>query len=586
MMMTTFRRLRLSSVAAVLLVACLFSLAACGTRRAAPSPALKARPLTPEAQANYDYLVYQDQLQRLQRHASMGKRSTLTPAEVQAITDRAEQALDRLLAADPSPRFYLEKAGLHWNDPGGPARARATLKEGLKKYPDDRLLTIYLANSYLMDNRADAAIGVMDDYLSRHADDVEATERLGQLLMDAGRDAQALDVLKKIPVAKRSPDALYAMGRVQGNLGMRKAAIASLSKAVAMDPAFTEAMVELAYQYELAKDFVAAERTYTKIMQDDSFPEARLRLINLNLKLNNPDRAMQVALEGPHTKSFILDAALMFINDGFFAQGSTVLDMLTAGGQVPAEFYFYKAVIANEGEKDPAKAMDYLAKVGKDDRLYPHALRFKAQLLHAQGHTDQALDIAAEGKKLYPDAVIFYILQSALLKGEKDTAGAEKAIREGLDRLKGDPELSFELAMLLDETGRREEGLTLMEGVLRDHPDDANALNYVGYTLAEEDRELERALVLVEKAAKLEPESGFIMDSVAWVHYKMKAYDKAWKSIGYAVDMVDDDPTIWEHYGDIARALGKKKEARKGYNYSLKYGSKYSKEVRNKLKEL
>ena len=520
--------------------------------------------------------------------SSTGSPSSLAYRSIRSsvITDRAEQALDRLLAADPSPRLYLEKAGLHWNDPGGPELARATLKDGLKQYPDDRLLTIYLANSYLMDNRADAAIGVMDDYLSRHADDVEATERLGQLLMDAGRDAQALDVLKKIPVDKRGPDALYSMGRVQGNLGMRKAAIANLTRAVEMDPAFTEAMVELAYQYELAKDYVAAEQTYTRILEGDSFPEARLRLINLNLKLNNPDRAMQVALEGPHTKAFILDAALMFINDEFYAQGSTVLDMLAAGGQVPAEFYFYKAVIANEGEKDPAKAMDYLAKVSSDDRLYPHALRFKAQLLHAQGHTDQALAMAAEGRKLYPDAAIFYILQSALLKRENDVAGAEKAIRDGLDRLKGDPELSFELAMLLDETGRRDEGLSLMEGVLRTHPDDANALNYVGYTLAEEDRDLERALVLVEKASKLEPESGFIMDSVAWVHFKRGAYDKAWESIGYAVDMVDDDPTIWEHYGDIARALGKKKQARKGYNYSLKYGNKHPEDVRKKLKEL
>jgi tetratricopeptide (TPR) repeat protein len=571
---------------AVLLVACLFALAACGSRRTTPAPPAEARQLTPEARASYDYLVYQDQLQRLQRHMSLGKRSALTPEEVRAITERAEQALDRLLAAAPSPQLYLEKAGLHWNDPGGPARARTTLKEGLKKYPDDRLLTIYLANSYLMDNRADAAIGVMDDYLSRHGDDFEATERLGQLLMDAGQDAQALDVLKRIPAGKRSPDALYSMGRVQGNLGMRKAAIANLSKAVKMDPAFTEAMVELAYQYELSKDYVAAERIYTRILKDDSFPEARLRLINLNLKLNNPDRAMQVALEGPHTKAFILDAALMFINDGFYAQGSTVLDMLAAGGQVPAEFYFYKAVIANEGEKDAAKAMDYLAKVGKDDRLYPHALRFEAQILHAQGRTDRALAIAAEGRKRYPDAAIFYILQSALLKSEKDLAGAEKAIREGLDRLKGNPELSFELAMLLDDTGRREEGLALMEGVLRTHPDDANALNYVGYTLAEEDRELERALVLVQKASALEPESGFILDSVAWVHYKMKDYGKAWENIKYAVDMVEDDPTIWEHYGDIARALGKKKEARKGYNYSLKYRSKHPEKVRKKLKEL
>ncbi len=585
MIMTTIHRFRFSPVLAVVLASCMLTLFACGGKRTTPAP-IAARQLSPEAKINYDFLVYQDQLQQLQRHAALGKRSTLTKQEVREISDQAEQALDRLIIAAPSPQFYLEKAGLHWNDPSGPIIVRATLKEGLEKFPDNRLLTIYLANSYIIDNRTDAAIGVMDDYLAKHPEDVEATERLGQILMDAGQDTQALDMLKKIPVAKRGPDALYAIGRVQGNLGMRKAAIANLTKAVEKDPSFTEAMVELAYQYELSKDYVAAEKIYTRIMQGDSFPEARLRLINLNLKLNNPDRALQVALDGPHTKSFILDATLMFINDEFFAQGSTVLDMLTANGQVPAEYYFYKAVIANDGEKDPAKALAFLAKVKKDDKLYPHALRFEAQLLHNQGHTDKALAIAAQGKELYPDGIIFYILESALLRSEKDLPGAEKSLREGLARIKGNPELSYELAILLDDSGRRKEGLALMEGVLRTHPDHANALNYVGYTLAEEGRNLERALVLVQKAALLDPESGFILDSVAWVHYKMKAYDKAWENIGYAVDIVDNDPTVWEHYGDIARAMGKTKEARKGYNYSLKFKTKHPDAVKNKLKGL
>jgi len=426
----------------------------------------------------------------------------------------------------------------------------------------------------------------MDDFLADNPDDVEATERLGQMLMDADRNTQALDVLKKIPAEKRSPDALYLMGRVQGALGMRKAAIGNLKKAVAMDPEFTEAMVELAYQYEVMKDYVAAEKTYTAILDMDAFPEARLRLVNLNLKLNNPDRALQIALDGPHAKSFILDSTLMFINEGFYAQGSTVLDMLATGDQVPAEYYFYKAVIADEGEKDPAKAMEYLEKVSKDDKLYPHALRFKAQIYHAQGDMQKALAIAAEGKKLFPDGAIFYILESFLLKNEGDLTGAEAALRQGLDRLPGNPELCYELAMLLDQTDRRPEALTLMERVLRTHPDYANALNYVGYTLAEENRELERALVLVEKAAALDPESGFILDSVAWVHYRMKNYDKAWENIQYAVDMVDDDPTIWEHYGDIAKALGKTKEARKGYNFALKFQNPHPEEIRKKLQNL
>ncbi|MDD3311401.1 tetratricopeptide repeat protein, partial [Pseudodesulfovibrio sp.] len=419
-----------------------------------------------------------------------------------------------------------------------------------------------------------------------HGDAVEATERLAQMLMDADRNPRALDLLKKIPPEKRSPDALYTMGRVQASLGMRKAAITSLKRAVELDPGFTEALVELAYQYELAKDYVAAEKAYTRILEQDAFPEARLRLVNLNLKLNNPDRALKIALEGPHTKSFILDATLMFINEDFYAQGSTVLDMLAVGGEVPAEYYFYKAVIADEGEKDPAKALGYLDKVGKDDKLYPHALRFKAQIYHAEGDTPKALSIAAEGRRLFPDGVIFYVLESSLHAGEGDLAGAEKPLRDGLARLPGNPQLTYELALLLDRTGRRAEGLEMMEQVVRSHPDDANALNYVGYTLAEEGRDLARALVLVEKAAVLEPESGFILDSVAWVHYRMQSYDKAWENIGYAVDIVDDDPTLWEHYGDIAKAMGKTREARKGYNYSLKYKTPRPAEVRKKLKGL
>ncbi|WP_272698974.1 tetratricopeptide repeat protein [Desulfovibrio sp. Fe33] len=574
-----------TALAALALLA-LLTVAGCAAGRNAAEP-MPAQPMTESAQLDYDYLVYQDLLHQLQRHAQEGGRSAMTNKEAAEIHARAAAALDRILAQAPSPQLYVEKAGLYWNHPDGTGRSRAALKEGLDKFPDNRLLTLYLANSYVADHRANDAISIMDGFLARHPDDLEARERLGQMLMDAGQDARALDVLKQIPEKKRSADALYAMGRVQGNLGMRNAAIANLKKAVAMDPEFTEALVELAYQYELAKDYVAAEDIYGSILeQSDSFPEARLRLINLNLKLNDPGKALDLALSGPPSKSFILDAVLMFINEGFFAQGSTVLDMLTSGGTVPAEYYFYKAVIADEGENDPAKALSYLGEVKETDRLYPHALRFKAQLLAAQGKESEALAVAAKGKKLFPKAEIFYILEAGLRRQTGDLPGAEASLKEGLSLLENDPELTYELAMVYEAMGRRSEGMALMETLIRTHTDHANALNYVGYTLAEENRELDRALVLVTKASSLDPENGYILDSVAWVHFKKRDLEKAWEYIGYAVDVIEKDPTIWEHYGDIAAALGKTKEARKGYNFSLKYHSPHSDEVREKLKKL
>lgn len=584
--MTHTHRIEFHATMAALMLLAFLALTGCAQKRTSTMPATD-RPLSQSAQLNYDYLLYRDQMQQLQRHVTQGKRSTLTDEQANQLHINAVEALDRILTVEPSPELYLEKAGLFWNHPEGTSRSRATLKEGLALFPDDQMLTIYLANSYIADNRVEDAINVMNEYLAKRPEDVQARERLGQMLMDAGKDAQALDVLKQIPEKERSADAIYIMGRVQGNLGMRKSAIASLKKAVAMDPEFTEALVELAFQYELAKDYVSAEKIYTSILeQNGSFPEARLRLINLNLKLNNPAKALQLTLDGPPSKSFILDAVLMFINDDFFAQGSTALDMLTSDGTTPAEYYFYKAVIADEGENDPDKALEYLDKVAKTDRLYPHALRFKAQIFSLQGKEKQALEIAIKGKELYPDAPIFYILESTLHKHSGDLTRSERALKQGLARLKNDPELTYELAMTYEAMGKRVEGLALMEIVVRSHPDHANALNYVGYTLAEENRELDRALVLVTKASALDPENGYILDSVAWVHFKKGNIDKAWEYVRYAVDVADTDPTIWEHYGDIAVAAGKIKEARKGYNYALKFGHSDTDAIKKKLKNL
>ena len=198
--------------------------------------------------------MYRDRLQQIQREVTLGDRSTLTREQAQKLQNDTVAALDRVILAAPSPQLYVEKAGLFWNHREGAGRSRAILKEGLVRFPGDRLLTVYLANSYVADDRIDDAIGVMGRIFWKS---IQATSRSGKswarCSWDAGRDAEALDVLKGIPEPERGPDALYAMGRVQGNLGMRKAAIANLKKAVAMDPEFTEAQVELAYQYELAK---------------------------------------------------------------------------------------------------------------------------------------------------------------------------------------------------------------------------------------------------------------------------------------------------------------------------------------------
>jgi len=539
--------------------------------------------ISPKAETTYNFLVYQDLAGQLNR--ALQTPGSVTREQLGKLQQQTLDALERLMVDHSSPQLYRDKAALYWTEEKNGRKARLILEEGLNKYPGDRIMTMYLVNSWLMEGKTARAASIMDAYLKERPNDMEAREKYGQMLVEVGQYADGLDQLNAIPKDKSTAETYYYRSRALGKLGDREKAIDNLKKALESYPDFVEGLAELAYQYELTRQFTLAEKTYERLLEVDGGPEVRLRLIDINVKLNNADKALDLAMDGPKTKSFLLDATNSFMSEGFYAQASTVLDVLGGTTPIPAEYWFYKAVIAHEGESDPEKALKFLANVAQDDKHYPRALQFRAQLLNLMGKKQEAEATVAQGLKMFPEQNRFYILKASLLSARGDKQAALDVLKNGLDRKPDDSELMYELAMLLDSMHQRSEALKIMEDLLVKQPDHPEALNFVGYSLAEEGRDLDRALVLVNNAARLDPGNGFILDSVAWVHFKRKEYKKAWKTILEAVSIENGDPTIWEHYGDIAQSVGKTKQARKGYQKALKRGGD-PKQLNRKLNEL
>jgi Flp pilus assembly protein TadD len=65
---------------------------------------------------------------------------------------------------------------------------------------------------------------------------------------------------------------------------------------------------------------------------------------------------------------------------------------------------------------------------------------------------------------------------------------------------------------------------------------------------------LVEALTHIKRALELRPNDGFFMDSLGWVYFRMKRYDEALKYLNEAAKLVEDDPTIIEHIGDVHAA--------------------------------
>jgi tetratricopeptide (TPR) repeat protein len=115
--------------------------------------------------------------------------------------------------------------------------------------------------------------------------------------------------------------------------------------------------------------------------------------------------------------------------------------------------------------------------------------------------------------------------------------------------------------MLYEKNGDNDSAMKNMEEIIKVDPDNAGALNFIGYSLAEKGVNLERAEALVRKALEKRPDDGYIRDSLGWVFYSKGEYPKALTEILRAWESIPDDPVIAEHLSDVYAKLGQRDKA-------------------------
>jgi tetratricopeptide (TPR) repeat protein len=210
----------------------------------------------------------------------------------------------------------------------------------------------------------------------------------------------------------------------------------------------------------------------------------------------------------------------------------------------------------------PDAALRALDTIPPGASTYESAQVQRAWILHEQGRDDQGIAAAraaaASGGKLsrmaladlyrtlerWSDAEPLY---EALIEEDKQDAGwrlyfARGAVRERLGQWPAaEADLKHSVALSAEQ---------------------AEVLNYLGYSWIDRGEHLKQGLALIEKAASLEPQSGYIVDSLGWAHLKLGDLDTAVDYLEQAVELTPDDPTLNDHLGDAYWKVGRKTEAR------------------------
>ena len=462
--------------------------------------------------------------------------------------------------------------------------------------PDDLALTALRADLLIQEDRQDEALLLLKGLAARHPEEAKAKAELALALLRCGQTDEAMAAFRLIPEKKLTPQIRFAYAQALNSTRNFAEAEKQLRKAVEEDSEFSEAWQLLALTLEdLGRD-QEAMAIYSRLIADEpGNRSARLFLLRHHLLSGNTDAAIDVVKDSADPLRFAVAATTVLMEEKQLEKAESLLIRLEALPEMPSALYFYHAALLYENGGDPARMLSLLARVSDGTEEYNKAMRMKVQLLCDLKRFPEALETIEIVRALNPDDIEPLLLKAELHTRLKNLPEAEKTLREALALHPDNEKLLFQFAYLHELKGEHEEAMRLMEDVVRAFPDNAMALNFVGYNLADRGRELERAHTLIQKAAELEPEADFIADSLAWVCFRLGMHEEAWTHIQRAIQLSQksgsEDPTMLEHYGDIALTQNEQTGARLAYQAALELFLKHNlkndaERIRIKLKKL
>jgi tetratricopeptide (TPR) repeat protein len=416
--------------------------------------------------------------------------------------DEAIEALKKAIELSPnSAELRAELAGVYARQD----RAREgleTAEAALKQDPANREANRILGSIYaaLSDQRQPFRPG--DDPSQYRSKAIEALEKsrrdagadltlellLGRLYLQSSNYDKAIFSLRRVVDGQPGyPEAAMLLAAAQEGVGQENEAIRTLELTLEENPEFFRGHVRLAELYERQRRFQDAANAYSHAQAANSRADLGGRQAASLINAGKPAEARDLLLAAIARKTSA-DAGLLYM----LAQSQRLLKDLDGASATAQKL---KTAFPNDSR----------------------GLYLDAQLLNDQGKKTEAITAFQELVKRSPD----------------------------------DGSLVLEYANMLEKGGRAADAERALRDLLTKDPLDSDALNSLGYMLAERRERLDEAVELVQRALKVEPGNPSYLDSLGWAYYQQGKFDLADSPLTDAATKVPTSSVIQDHLGDL-----------------------------------
>jgi tetratricopeptide (TPR) repeat protein len=430
--------------------------------------------------------------------------------------------------------------------------------------PQNAKVQRYLLRLYIRSGNVDAATDTLETLLARSNDDDDSFLMLSSVLLQESDTQTALEAMSRLVAKnKKVARAQYSLGVMALRAGDLELAKRAARRAAELSPDWAHA--NLLYARALIADGKVEEGinyAAERIGGQNSTSE-RLEYGILLAAVDRDDEARvvleQVLSDDRANPGALRAIGLLYLKEGDLEGARASFTQLLATGRSTYDAMFYLASIA-ESENQLRRAIRLYGQVVDGPNAVPSQLRV-AGLLATVGEPAEALQHLERFAAAQPR----YTVDMALGQGEILIADGqiERALTLYDDVLAAYPEetrVQYARAFLLEDMDRVDDALHQLRLVLAKNPSDPNALNALGYTLADRTDQVEEAYELIERAFELDSDSPAIIDSLGWVQFKRGNLDEARALLERAFEMLPDGEiaahlieVLW-HQGDADAA--------------------------------
>ena len=390
----------------------------------------------------------------------------------------------------------------------------------------------------------------------------------------ADRGAALATMRKLVALNPDKPVAHYALAHLAVRVADLDTALTAIDKALDLSPSWEDAALFKARVLVSRKDMNQVLRFYETYLDDH--PRAtnmRLGYARLLVDLKQWDKAREqfkrVVSANPRDADAVFTVALLAMQVDDLGEAEKYLQRTLELQPENDQARLYLGQIA-EQRKRYDDAIQWYGEVESDEYRFDAQARLGVVLAH-QGKLEQArAHLQALDPKTEAQRVQVALAEEQILRDAHQYKEAFDVLTTALGELPNNTDLLYARALVAEKLDRIDVAEKDLRRILKRDPKNANALNALGYTLADRTTRYKEALGLIEQALALKPDDPFILDSMGWAYYRLGNNAEAVKHLRSALDK-RADAEIAAHLGEVLWVMGDRAGAESVWTSALKH---------------